>query len=67
MFDSQGWNIKDGVQNGRHLKQNSTWNKSRSYYPFSDSFRLYLEILTGMLLLFFSVVNYLRWRPRWQQ
>ena len=30
MFDSQGWNIKDGVQDGRHLKQNSAWNEIHS-------------------------------------
>ena len=30
MFDSQGWNSEDGVQDGRHLKQYSTWNQIRS-------------------------------------
>ena len=56
-FDSQGWNIKDGVQDGRHLKQNETWIQIRSLL-FSDSFRLYLENFIGMLLLFFSVVHF---------
>ena len=29
-FDSQGWNSEDGVQDGGHLKQISTWNQIRS-------------------------------------
>ena len=45
-FDLKGLNIKDGVQDGR---------KVGFLRPI-----LYLENLTGMLLLFFSVVKYLR-------